>query len=212
MSDTSNAERASKLREIAELRARIDQLEAQVSAGAPADAGWEQRGLYTAYYATTGFMLGMLAAATSLLFNVVGSVIVGQHPLYIIKVYLTFPLGAKALSPEFDTGIVLAIGCCLYVATGMVLGILFQLVMARFAHDSLQKRFVVGTAWAVAIWLVNFYGILSWLQPLLFHGDWIIELTPWWVGLATHLVFGWTMALVFPLGVYSPYRRQTELS
>mgnify|MGYP007050515250 FL=1 len=33
---------------------------------------------------------------------------------------------------------------------------------------------------------------------------------PWWIGLVTHLIYGWTMALVFPLGLYVPYRRQTE--
>jgi hypothetical protein len=30
-------------------------------------------------------------------------------------------------------------------------------------------------------------------------GRWIIDLTPWWVAMLTHLVFGWTMALIYPL-------------
>ncbi|MCA9210016.1 MAG: hypothetical protein KDA55_16775, partial [Planctomycetales bacterium] len=68
----------------------------------------------------------------------------------------------------------------------------------------------VGTVLGVVIWIVNFYVILSWLQPALFGGNWIVEMIPWWVGLLTHLVFGWTMALVYPLGTYSPYRLQTE--
>ncbi|MFM2096296.1 MAG: hypothetical protein RIS70_3420, partial [Planctomycetota bacterium] len=28
--------------------------------------------------------------------------------------------------------------------------------------------------------------------------------------MATHLVFGWTMAIVYPWGLYQPYRLQTE--
>ena len=58
---------------------------------------------------------------------------------------------------------------------------------------------------AVAVYLV-----LEALQPLLFGGNWIVSLIPWWVGALTHLVYGWTMALVYPLGQYVPYRRQTE--
>ena len=42
-------------------------------------------------------MLGSIAAVASLMFNVVGAAIAGLHPLHIIKVYLTFPLGARAL-------------------------------------------------------------------------------------------------------------------
>jgi hypothetical protein len=62
-----------------------------------------------------------------------------------------------------------------------------------------------------------FYGILSWLQPLLVEGDpgnWITSFKPvflpWWVAAATHLVFGWTIALLYPLGEYRPYRRFAE--
>ena len=32
---------------------------------------------------------------------------------------------------------------------------------------------------------------------------------PWWVAAATHLVFGWTIALLYPLGEYTPYRKAT---
>ena len=31
-----------------------------------------------------------------------------------------------------------------------------------------------------------------------------------WVGALTHLVFGWTMAIVYPLGEFVPYRRPME--
>ena len=59
---------------------------------------------------------------------------------------------------------------------------------------------------SLAVWLVNFYGILYWLQPLLFGGRWIVDLIPWWVAAPTHLVFGWTMVVLYPLGRYRPYR------
>ena len=64
----------------------------------------------------------------------------------------------------------------------------------------------------VLVWGVNYYLILVWLQPLLFGGRWITdnELLPWWVALSTHLVFGWTMAVISPFGEYRPYRRLTD--
>ena len=87
----------------------------------------------------------------------------------------------------------------------------FQIVLTRFTEgSSFAARFVVASVLALAVWLVNFYGMLSWLQPLLFGGNWIVTEIPWWVAAVTHLVFGWTMLIVYPLGRYVPYRVQSE--
>ncbi len=194
-------------RELELLRERMQQIEAEL-ASEPRE--WPPKTYYVAYYATTGALLGFLGATTSLLFNIVGSLLlpaapgVPDHPLRLIQIYLTFPLGRSAL--EIDKGITLAIGCCLYLATGMVYGMIFQVMLSRFAPAAtLGKRLVLASILALAIWVVNFYGILSWLQPLLFGGRWILELIPPWVAALTHLVFGWTMALVYPLGLFIPY-------
>jgi hypothetical protein len=150
-----------------------------------------------------------MGATTSLLLNVVGSVLVGQHPLQLIRVYLTFPLGEAALS--VDDGLTLAIGCCLYLGTGMLLGIPFHLVLSRMPPgSSFLNRFVVTSVLALAIWIINFYGALSWLQPMLFGGRWIVDLIPWWVAALTHLVFGWTMLIVEPFGRFIPYQQLAE--
>ena len=114
MSDTEQ-----KRRELAELELRARLLQEEL-AGEDVPP-FQIKGYYTAYYATTGFMLGIFGAMSSLLFNIVGSALVGQHPLELIRVYLTFPLGDRAL--QLDSGLALAIGCCLYLGTGMLLGI-----------------------------------------------------------------------------------------
>lgn len=208
----------SKRHELDELKSRVRQLETEV-AEEEAKASWRATGYYGMYYATTGFMLGIFGACVSLLVNVIGAPIAGKNPLELIRIYLTFPLGEKALqlTDQADKiyaipdGMILAIGCTLYLATGMVLGVPFQLVLERFAPDgSLVRRFVVGTVLSIAIWLFNFYVLLAWLQPALFGGNWIVERIPWWVAMTTHLVFGWTMVLLYPLGQYVPYRRPTE--
>lgn len=196
-------------RELAELRARVAELEEETTAAEPPSLEWT-RGYYLTYYATTGFFLGMLAAVASLVVNIVGALVVGLHPLQLIRVYLTFGMGGRALDLHLhggEGGLMLIIGCCLYIATGMLLGALFQVVLSRFAGQAgLGQRMVLASALALTVWIVNYYLLLSWIQPLLFGGNWIVALIPWWVAALTHLVFGWTMALVYPLGTFEPYR------
>jgi hypothetical protein len=153
-----------------------------------------------------GFWLGALAGCTSLVVNVIGSVLwpaisgEAQHPLRLVQVYLTFPLGETALA--LDSGVALALGCLLYIATGMIYGLLFELALSQLIPNAaLGGRLLACSVLVLLIWAVNFYGILAWLQPLVFGGRWIVELIPWWVGALTHLVFGWTMALLYPLGI-----------
>jgi len=212
-----NDDVVAKQKRLAELQAEAARLEAEVEAEAFAEGirDWAKRGYYLTYYATAGFFLGMVAALTSLMFNIVGATVAGKDPLQLIRVYLTFGLGGKALDPAFDDGLALAMGCVLYIATGMLLWIVFHVILSRYAPTvGLGGRLVWASAIAIAVWLFNFYAVLFWLQPLLFGGNWITSTAPvylpWWVALATHLVFGWTMALVYPWGVYQPYRLQTE--
>lgn len=197
--------------ELAELEARAQQIQEEL-AREERVAPFQPQGYYTAYYATTGFMLGILGAMSSLVFNIVGSALVGQYPLELIRVYLTFPLGDKAL--EIDSGLALAVGCCLYLATGMLMGIPVYLALTRWtANGSLGKRLVVASLVSLLIWLVMYYGILSWLQPAVVDmkpENLIIHQVPWWVAALSHLVFGWTLAVVYPLGDFTAYRRPME--
>jgi hypothetical protein len=199
-----------KQRELNQLSDRVQQLEAELATTEVPP--FQPRGYYTAYYATTGFMLGIFGAMSSLLVNVVGSALVGQHPLELIRVYLTFPLGDRAL--DLDSGLALAIGCCLYLGTGMLLGIPVYLALTKWgANGSFVKRMLIASVVAVVIWVVMYYGVLSWLQPALVKmspANYIVHRVPPWVALLTHLVFGWTMVLVYPLGDFRPYRRPME--
>lgn len=197
-----------KLRELAALRERVRRLEGELQPPAPP---FRPSGFYAGYYATTGFLLGSIAAAVSLIFNIVGSAIFGRYPLEYIRTFLTFPLGEKALALETGTqtfavgdGLILAIGCCLYIGTGMLLGIPFQLMFAKLQDAPWRRRFFAASALALTIWIVNFYGVLAWLQPALFGGNWIVERIPPWVAASTHLVFGWTMLLLSPWGMFRP--------
>lgn len=202
-----------KRRELATLRARADQLEADLASDAAVEP-FQPTGFYTGYYATAGFVLGIFGAMASLLFNIVGSLLVGQDALRLVRVYLTFPLGDAPLSEGFDNNLALAIGCCLYLATGMLLGMVIHVALAYWTpQGSLGQRLALASVVAIVIWIVNFYVLLSWLQPLLVDmspENYIVNQVPWWVAALTHLVFGWTMAVLYPLGQFVPYRRPTE--
>ena len=192
-----------KLAELQELKNRVASLEAELTPRAPGTTSWAPTDYYTTYHVLAGMVLGLIGAASSLLFNVVGAAMVGRHPLELIRVYLTFPMGAPAL--EFDSGFALAAGCCLYLATGMIGGVPFHLILSRyFAKSPMSVRFVVATVLGVGIWLINFYGVLSWLQPALIGGKWIVEQIPVLVAVMTHLVFAWTLLLVDHWGRFEP--------
>lgn len=204
----------SKRVQLAQLRSQVRLLEAEIAAEELA-AGWQNLRDYPVYHATVGALLGVFGAAVSLLFNVVGALVAGKDPLELIRIYLTFPLGENALRLTGQThhvyalgdGMILALGCCLYLATGMLLGIPVALGLSWLAPTgSLRRRLIVAGVIALLIWVLNFYGILAWLQPMLFGGRWIVDGThlPWWVAAATHLVFGGTIALLYPLVVPSP--------
>jgi hypothetical protein len=204
-----------KQQELLELRERVQRLEAEVEAERTAGR-WPPHSFYAEYYATTGFLLGMFGAAASLLANVIGAPIAGKSPLELVRVYLTFPLGEKALqlaSQQTDVyvigdGVMLAIGCCLYLATGMLLGVPFFVALVWLTEGrSLAFRLMMATVLSLALWVIDFYGILAWLQPVLIGGNWITNpaVLPMWVAAMTHLVFGWTLALAYPLGRFQPY-------
>lgn len=196
--------------QIEELQWKAAELERELAARA-GEGGWPPQRYYTAYHFLAGMVLGFAGAATSLLFNIIGAAMMNLHPLKLIQVYLTFPLGEKALT--LDDGFTLAAGCCLYLGTGMIGGIPFHMILSRyFARASFGKRFAVATVLALGVWIINFYGLLSWVQPLLIGGRWILEQIPIYVAVLTHLVFGWTMLLVDQWGRFTPFQPLTARS
>jgi len=216
--ESSQAE--TKRQELAQLQQRVAELQDELQE--VSRPRWQAKDFYAAYYATSGFMLGIFGAATSLLVNIIGATFVYGDPLRLIRVYLTFPLGAGALPeglrPEgvaahaaLSSDMTLAVGCCLYLAYGMLIGVPFFVLLGRYTEDSTwAKRMMVASVLGLAVWVINFYGILIWLQPLLFGGPWIVDNVPIWVAIVTHLVYGWTLAAVYPLGKYRPYQLETE--
>ncbi len=174
-----------------------------VDASGQATSHWPPRGYYLLFHVVVGTALGMIGATVSLMVNVAGSLLVGKHPLELIRVYLTFPMGESALATE--DGKALFVGCVLYLITGGIYGVAFHLAMSwYFPGASLKKRFIVANIMGLGLWIVNFYLILSWLQPVLLGGNWILTEVPFYVAAFTHLVFAWTLWIVEYWGRFEP--------
>ena len=183
----------------------IRDLETQAAAAESDASSWPPKDFYLLWHVVVGLTLGGLGAAVSLLANGLAAPLFGKRALDLIRVYLTFPMGARAL--QLDDASLLAIGCVLYLATGAFYGILIHLVLTLYFDDaSAGKRFAVATGIGLGLWIVNFYLILSWLQPMLLGGNWIVSEIPWWVGAFTHLAFAWTVAAAESFGKFEPYR------
>lgn len=181
----------------------IRRLEAESAAGPEGQAVWPPDRFYLIWHLVFGSMLGALGAVVSLAANFIGAPLFGEQPMQLIRVYLTFPMGEAALSAGW--GPLLAVGSLLYIITGAAYGIIFHLLMLWFYSDAgARKRFVVGSVFGLLLWVVNFYGVLSWLQPLLQGGNWIVRLVPPWVGALTHLAFAWTMLVGLRWSQFDP--------
>ena len=169
-------------------------------------AAWPPRGYYLLWHIVVGMTLGGIAALVSLGANMIGAPLFGEESLRLIRVYLTFPMGESALTAE--AGSVLFIGCMLYLATGALFGVVFHLVMSLLFNDAPRaKKFAVATAMGLGLWIFNYYLVLSWLQPMLLGGNWIVSLVPVWVAALTHLCFAWTVVAGEFWGRFEPYGR-----
>jgi hypothetical protein len=188
---------------IAEHRRAIAELERQLRADSAA-LNWPPPGFYLTFYVVAGLLIGILGSLTSFIFHVVGSLIVNQDPLKFLRVYGTVFLGARALTTD-DLNFFMLVAV-VHFSLGAAGGAVFHVLVNRFVPDRPALHVVLGAAYGLLMWLVNFYGVLVWLQPRLVGTPYVLELMPAWVAALTHLIYGLTLGLLQPLGRFVPYR------
>jgi hypothetical protein len=192
------------LSQIEQHRAALATLESRLRAAEPVDAPWPPPGFYLTFYVVAGLLLGILGSLTSFLFNVLGSLVVNQDPLRILRVYGTVFLGAKALTTD-DLNFFMLVAV-VHFSLGAVAGAVFHVLANRLVPDRPAFQIVLGGLYGLLIWVVNFYCILIWLQPRLVGQPYVLELMPVWIAALTHLVYGLTLGVLQPLGRFVPYR------
>lgn len=187
-------------------RAAISELETELAPD-PIGAAWPPSGFYLTFYVVAGTIIGIIGSLTSFLFNVAGSLFVNQDPLYILRVYGTVFLGASALTTaDLNFFMLVAI---VHFSVGAVAGAVFHVLVNVFVPDRPATQIGLGALYGLLMWIVNFYFILTWLQPRLVGQPYVLELMPVWVAAATHLVYGLTLGVLQPLGRFVPYRPVT---
>ena len=145
--------------------------------------------------------VGVVAAWAALAFNAVGSIVVTGgpvEPLHLLRVYATFRYGAEALGADMHAPATVGTSILLYSVTGAAIGAPLYLVYRRWFGWHTATWRVLNSVWlGVAMWLVNYYGVLSWAQPLALRAlryggeprPYIAEHIPGWVAAATHVTF-----------------------
>lgn len=144
--------------------------------------------------AAVGWAAGFLGASVSLGFNIAGAWLLGIEPLRLLRIYATIVEGPVALDVSRSDFFLSTL--ILHVATGWLFGAVFAIGAQRFCCSRLRRYALAGAGYGIAIWLVNFYGILSWLQPLLYGESFILTEIPIAVAALTHISYGLTVALV----------------
>lgn len=194
--------REEALHEIEQHRAAIIDLEAQLRE--PVTHSWPPVGFYLTFYIVAGATIGILGSVTSFAFNVLGSLLVKQDPLLFLRVYGTVFLGAKALTTD-DLNFFMLVAV-VHFSVGASAGAVFQVFISRFVPDRPALQIVLGGVYGLLMWVVNFYLIITWLQPRLVGQAYVLELMPIWIAALTHLIYGLTLGVLQPLGRFVPYR------
>jgi cytochrome c oxidase cbb3-type subunit 2 len=193
------------LRDIARHRAAITALEAQLEE--IPTPGWPPAGFYLTFYVVAGIIIGIIGSLTSFLCNVVGSLLVNQDPLRVLRVYGTVFLGARALTTD-DLNFFMLVAV-VHFSVGAAAGAVFHVLVNRFVPNRAGLQIALGAAYGLLMWVVNFHLVLSWLQPRLTGDALVLSLMPTWVAVGTHVVYGLTLGLLQPIGRFVAYRPAT---
>lgn len=188
--------------EIEQHRARIAELESELAG--PGTATWPPTGFYLTFYIVAGATIGVLGSVTSFLFHIVGSLVMRQDPLLFLRVYGTMFLGKEALT-TVDLNFFMLVAV-VHFSVGAAAGMVFQVLVSRFAPEGALLHVLLGALYGLVMWVVNFYGVIAWLQPELVGQAYILELMPAWIAALTHVIYGVTLGLLQPLGRFVPYR------
>lgn len=189
---------------IAHHRKVIEGLEEELRHVESGGTSWVPQRFYTAYYILAGVLIGIAAAWVTLILNVLGSWLIDpdHDPLKLMRVYATVFAGREALGTNQAAILMLSAG--IHTLTGAVCGAPIHVVVSRFFPGlELVARVIAGIVLGIVMWVVNFYGILSWLQPLLVEETIIIRDIPVWVAILNHVAFTLLVLLMQPLGTFT---------
>ena len=135
-----------------------------------------------------GAVGGLVAGLVLMLYMLGGALLQGREVWPLLKGAAAPLLGARALQPGFDPPALL-LGLLCHLAVAVAWGILFGIV---FWGASRAATLWGGLAWGVVVWLAMYFVVL----PTVGMGEYSLN-APIAPALATHLVFGVSLAIAF---------------
>lgn len=148
---------------------------------------WESRVPDWTVAAVSGFVAGAAAMVLELLW---ASLAVGISPWGITHKVAAIVMGAgTAQGADFSLGVVAAALGTHYVL-GIVFGLILAAIIAPFHFDSSAGMVLaVGALFGLALYLLNFYGMVRFFP-------WFADMRGW-ATLVTHLIFGMVAAFMY---------------
>lgn len=148
----------------------------------------------TLYFATIGAFAGYLGSVVILGADIASARLMGFAPFMFLRYYATIREGPDALLMTSRSFLLNAI--LMHLAVGSALGAIFVLIVSGRDIQRFTHYLAAGIGFGLCVWFINFYLLLSWIQPLVNGKSYILENIPWWVAAVTHALYGITVALV----------------
>jgi hypothetical protein len=148
----------------------------------------------TLYFATIGAFAGYLGSVVILGADIATAKLMGFAPFMFLRYYATLREGPGALLMSSRGFLLNAIA--MHLAVGSALGAIFVLIVSGRDIQRFTHYLAAGIGFGLCVWFINFYLLLSWIQPLVNGKSYILENIPWWVAGVTHALYGISIALV----------------
>lgn len=125
----------------------------------------------TLYSAKKGVRIGLYCGFIFGFAATVGAVLIGYDALMPLRLGASVLLGEKALT-DASPRTVIVVGLVVHFAVSVYYGLLFGLTHQRFIHTEWMKnwhRLVLGCAFGLMVWAINFQLIARALYPWFLH-------------------------------------------
>ena len=148
---------------------------------------WERRLPDWPAAAVAGLAAGAILMVLELLWS---TMVTGTNPWMTSHMVAAIVAGPDALQvTDFDVGLIAAALATHYVL-GIVFGLVLAVIIAPFHLDSSSGMALsVGAAFGVALYLLNFYGMVRFFP-------WFADMRGWET-LVAHMIFGMSAALIY---------------
>ncbi len=133
---------------------------------------------------------GFVGGAVLMMLELLWSLAIGTSPWLVSHSVAAIVMGPQTLASSAYGFDVVAVTLIVHYVLGIVFGIILGGIIATFHLDSsIVMALLTGAAFGVALYLINFYGMVHWFS-------WFVDMRGW-AALGGHLAFGISAAAMY---------------